>query len=264
MPDFLIQALRPASWPAFVLISTRLGGLMLAAPLWSMTALPRPARAAITVLLAILLLPGAPRVTLPDQWLDLPLPLAMEFIVGLAIGLTAAVVVQGAALAGEVISLQMSLSLGPALLPTPDMQVSGVGQIQSALALLIYVSVGGHTMLLQGLADSLRTLPPGMPMSLQGGATGATMLAGTLFSSALRAAAPVMVALLLANLALAILSRAVPHLNAMMVSFPIVIALGLVTLGASLSVVAPVIERWMHGIPGQVQEVLQSFQPVLR
>ena len=46
----------------------------------------------------------------------------------------------------------------------------------------------------------------------------------------------VILALLVSNVALAILGRAVPQLNVMMVSFPITIGVGLIMLGASLVV----------------------------
>ncbi len=262
MPDYFAQAFSPERWPIFVLISARVGGLMLSAPLWSMSALPGRARSALTVLLTLLLLPLAPQVAIPEQILDIPLPMVMELLVGLAIGLTAAVLVQGVALAGEVLSLQMSLSLGPVLAPMPDVQVSGLGQLKTFFALLLYVTVGGHTMLLQGLAGSLRQLPPGMPMSLDAGAIGATAVMGTVFTVAARAAGPIMVALLITNVALAILSRAVPQLNAMMVAFPITISVGLVMFGISLDLLGASIMGWMVRLPGDVQHVLDGFQVV--
>lgn len=163
IPDFFAEILTPGRWPAFVLVSARLAGLMFTAPLWSMSDLPRLARAAITVLLAVTLLPAVPPTKLPEEILALPLPFAMELLVGIVIGLTAGILVQGVALSGEVLSLQMGLSLAPQLAPMPDLQVSGVGLLQSNLALLIYVAVGGHLMLLRGLAQSLQTLPPGCP-----------------------------------------------------------------------------------------------------
>ena len=70
---------------------------------------------------------------------------------------------------------------------------------------------------------------------VQGGRAVAS-LAGTVFAVAVRAAAPIIAALLLANLGLAILSKAVPQLNAMAVGFPITIGLGLVVLGAVAAV----------------------------
>ncbi|MGH7741120.1 MAG: flagellar biosynthetic protein FliR, partial [Candidatus Eiseniibacteriota bacterium] len=106
MPDFLSAIFAPGQWPTFALVSARLAGLMTVAPLWSMTALPKPTRAGITVLLAIMLMPGLPPPSLPESWVMLPLPLAMELAIGVVIGLTAAVIVQGLTLAGEVLSIQ--------------------------------------------------------------------------------------------------------------------------------------------------------------
>lgn len=260
MSDFLAHLFSPDRWPVFVMITARVGGLMLVAPLWSMTMLPRAARAAITVLLAVLLLPLAPHTALPEQILDIPLPLAVEFVIGLSIGLTAAVLVHGMALAGEALALKMGLSLGPALAPTPDVPVSGIGQIESFLALVIYLGAGGHIVMIRGLAASLGLLPPGATLDLARGAFSAALFFQALFGSALSAAAPVLVTLLLTNIALAILSRAVPQLNTMMVSLPITFAVGLVTLGLTLPVVSAVVAGWMGALPASVDRMLLGFR----
>ena len=261
MPTPLAQAFDPAAWPTFAFVTARLGGLMLSAPLWSMAAMPRSIRAAVTVVLALLLTPLAPRVALPEEAMHLPLPLAMELVVGLAIGLTAAVLVQGAVLAGEVVSLQMGLSLGAALGGNADLEGEGVGQLQQLLALFLYVAVGGHLLLLRGLAASLQSLPPGAPLALPEGGGAVAALFGTLFSCALSVAAPVMVTMLLVNLGLATLSRAVPQLNAMMVSMPLTIGVGLVALAAALPLVAFAVHAWMGGLPNDVTRLLGAFSP---
>lgn len=262
MPDFLSAIFAPGQWPAFALISARLGGLMMVAPLWSMTAVPKTARAAITVLLSIVLLPGAPAPALPESWVMLPLPLASEMAVGLVIGLTAAVIVQGLTLAGEALSIQMGLTLGPALAPMPDLEISGLGQLKTMLALLVYVSVGGHLMLLSALADSLHSLPPGGALDFARGGHAVMGVASMLYSCALRAAAPVMITLLLSNLALAVLSRAVPQLNTMMVSLPIMVGLGLMMFGAALPLIASALRGWMLAMPNTAAQVLRAFEPV--
>jgi flagellar biosynthetic protein FliR len=260
VPDFLESALTPARWPAFVLLTGRVGGLMLTAPGWSGQTLPATVRTVLTVLLAVLLLPAVPAVAMPDHVLDLPLPMAAEIAIGLVIGLAAAVLVQAVGLAGEVISMQMGLSIAPALSPVPEMQVVGLGQVSTLLALVIYMSLGGHVILLRALADSLRSLPPGGGIEFAGGGPAATALAGQLFSCAVSAAAPVMVALLLANIALAILSRAVPQLNAMMVSFPVTIGIGLLMFSVSLPVVSSVVARWIQALPGAIDGLLVPLQ----
>jgi flagellar biosynthetic protein FliR len=69
-----------------------------------------------------------------------------------------------------------------------------------------------------------------------------------------------MVTLLIVNVAIAILSRAVPQLNAIMVSFPLTIGLGLVMLGGSLPVVATVVAGWMHSLPAGIAGVVGGFR----
>jgi flagellar biosynthetic protein FliR len=262
IPEPIRALFAPDRWPAFVLVSTRLVGLMITAPVWSMTMVPQRVRAAITVLLTLLLLPAAPRVAWSAGVLDLPLPLACELVIGILIGLTAAVIVQGAALAGEVVSMQMGLSLTQALSPQPESPVSGVGQLQTYLALLIYLGLGGHLMLLAGLERSLRVLPPGTILDFENlGRVGARLF-GTLFTSALCIAAPVMATLLLVSLAVALLSRAVPQMNTMMVSLPASIAVGLLMVGMALPFIAGSIEIWMRGLPGAVDQVVNSLHAV--
>ena len=67
-----------------------------------------------------------------------------------------------------------------------------------------------------------------------------------------------MVTLLLTNIALAILSRAVPQLNAMMVSFPLTIGVGLLMFAVSLPNVSIVVARWVQDLPAGIDGLLAS------
>ena len=261
MGETLEQALTPATWPTFAYVMTRLSGFMLVAPLWSLSGVPARVRAAVAVVLGIALLPLAPRVVLPVGMLELPVSMAMEFVLGLAIGLSAAVIVYGMSLAGEVVSIQMGLSLGPAISPMTELTVPGIGQLQSFLAVLIYLSVGGHLMLLRGLADSLKTLPPGMGIAPLNAPELATHLLDTVFGTAIQVAAPALVALLLTHVAVAITGRAVPQIHAILLAFPLTIGIGLMMVGASLPFTGAMLTDWMAQIPERVAQVVQVFRP---
>jgi len=63
-------------------------------------------------------------------------------------------------------------------------------------------------------------------------------LGSVMFSAGLLLALPVLVSLIITNLALAVLTRAAPQLNIFAVGFPITLAVGLIALGASLSYLA--------------------------
>ncbi len=258
MPTFVNEFFGPDRWAVFVFITARLIGLGLTAPLWSMPTYPRSIRAAAIAVLALLLLPSVPETTMPEKVLDIPLPLVMEFIVGMSIGLTAAVIIQGVAYAGDVLSLQTGLSLGAAL-SGGDIPGAGLGQMKSVAALLIYVALGGHLIMLQGLAESLQVLPPGGPVNIETGGATAAAAFSVVFTSAARVAAPAMVALLLTNIALAILARAVPQLNVIMVSFPMTIGIGLLMIGVSLPIIASAVNGWILDLPVHITTVIDGY-----
>jgi len=261
----LLQLFGIHDWPAFVLVSARVTGLFLAAPLWSMTGVPRSVRSAAAVLLSVVLVPlVTPVAPLPDDMVAMAVVLGGETLLGIAIGLTGAMFMHGVTVAGEVASLQMGLSLGAALGALPEGATVGVGQLKGYFAMLVYLTLGGHVTLYQGLAASFATVPAGRAVAgLEGGRL-VVDLAGTVFSTGIRAAAPVIVALLLTNLALAILGKAVPSLNVMMLSFPVTIAVGLIAIGAALPFLAAFLTRQIDAFPELIGRTVGGFAPVVR
>ncbi|MEZ4588853.1 MAG: flagellar biosynthetic protein FliR [Gemmatimonadales bacterium] len=106
-------AFTPSGWPAFVLISARLTGMVMVAPFFSMFGIPRTVRGGIVVVLALTLLPAAPHPAFPERALDIPVPLMTELVIGLGIGMPVAAVIQHALVpAAEVVSPVTGLSLG--------------------------------------------------------------------------------------------------------------------------------------------------------
>jgi flagellar biosynthetic protein FliR len=259
----LLEFLQPIHWPLFALVSARVAGVMLVAPLWSMQAIPVRIRGAAAVVITLLLLPLAGRA--PGLTTDaLPLlALVAEFLLGLAIGFTAAVFLYGLTVAAEVVSLQMGLSLGVAFGGMSDVGTPGVGQLYGQFALAFFAMLGGHVILVTSLGASLVTVPPGSGMALTDGARSLLPLGGSVFAIAIRIAAPVMVALLVTNLALAVLNRAVPQLNTMMVAVPITVAVGLITLGATLALVGGEAARWIAGLDDGVARLVGAVRPVV-
>ncbi len=256
----LLELLGPLDWPAFVLVSARVSGFFLAAPLWSTTGMPRSLRGSVAVVLSVVLMPLViPVAPLPDDMATTAFVLAGETLLGLAIGLTGSLLIHGVTVAGEVASLQMGLSLGQALGTVPEGATVGVGQLKGYFALLLYLSLNGHLVLYQALASSFTAVPAGRAVLGVSGGLEVALLAGSVFSTGVRVAAPIIVALLLANLALAILGKAVPQLNVMMLSFPVMISIGLVTLGASLPFLARFLTGEIAGMPDQVQATIRAF-----
>jgi flagellar biosynthetic protein FliR len=215
----------------------------------------------MVVVLSLMLVPTVPRGAVPDSLVLLPFPVAADLLVGVAIGLTGAVLTHATTMAGEIAALQMGLNLGPTLSPMAPGAPSGVGELESMLTLALFVTLGGHLALFEGVARSFHAIPPGGVIDFSRGAQVLVTLAGTIFSTAVRVAAPMIAALLLANLALAILNKAVPSLNAMALAFPITIPLGLLVLGAALPLTGQYIGRAVQALPAQVEQVVGALVP---
>jgi flagellar biosynthetic protein FliR len=101
----------------------------------------------------------------------------------------------------------------------------------------------------------------GVPLDLSAGV--ATMIGwgSSLFVLGARFAAPVIAAVLLANVALAILGRAAPQLNILTVAFPIQIGLGLLVLAGSLPLIASFFTGWDVVYDGMLGQALGAFLP---
>jgi flagellar biosynthetic protein FliR len=256
-----LAVLEPARWPLLALISARVIGLLLIAPVWSLRPVPVRVRGAAAVVFSAGLLPVAIRVT-PVAGPEAPLlALATEFLLGLTIGLAAGIFLYGLSVAAEVVGLQMGLSLGAAFGGLTDMGAPGIGQIYQQFALGIFVVLGGPVLLISGLAESLILIPPGTAIDFASGARATVALAGDVFRVAVHVVGPVMVTLLVTNLALAVLNRAVPQLNTMMVAVPVTVAVGLVAIGATLPLAAGVVSHWARGTADTSVRVIRPFVP---
>lgn len=258
----LPDVVAPQNWPAFVMLSARVSGLLLVAPVWSMRAIPRAVRGAFAVVLTVTLLPTVPESAVPEELLALPIAIGSEMLFGVAIGLAAGLLVYAVQVAAEVISVQMGLSIASILAPTATGAPPGMAELQNLMALAVYVTLGGHLLLLVGLSSSLHTIRLGVSVDLVTGGSVLVAMVGGLFSAAVRVAAPVMVALVLTNIALGITGKAVPQLNVLMLAFPITIGLGLLVFGASLPFFASLLVEWVESIPLMIETLTAAFAPV--
>ena len=263
MTQSLVNALAPIHWPVLILVSARVIGLMLVAPVWSMTTIPTSVRGAIAVVVSLAILPGVPDVSVAMDGISLIAPVGTELILGLAIGLSAAVFLAGVSVAAEVISLQMGLSLGVALGGMADVGTPGIGQLQGQFSLAVYVAVGGHLALLTAVARSFHAVAPGGALALSAGGRALLDAGGSVFPIAVQIAAPMMVALLITNIGLAVLNRAVPQLNTMMVAVPITVSVGLIALGGTLPFALQYVGKWATGVGANADAMVRAFTPAL-
>ena len=141
-------------------------------------------------------------------------------------------------LGGEVASLTMGLGFATFFNPQSQGRSAAVSQFFSLVTLMIFLAANVHLALLSILIDSFTTMPITVgPMS--GNITEQVLhWAARLFGAGLQLSLPIVAALLITNMALAILTRAAPQLNLFGIGFPITLTIGFSMMGLTLPYLA--------------------------
>lgn len=184
--------------------------------------------------------------------------LAQEMLIGIAMGFAVRVVFGAVDLAGSMISLQMGLGFASSYDPLTAGQTGVIAEFLGLLALLVFLSINGHLMVIATLTHSFSVLPVGAAELAAGSWWKLAGSGAIIFSSGLLLALPILVSLLVTNLALAILSRAAPQLNLIAIGFPLTITLGFAALAFGLSYVSqPLQQLFEYGL----ESMLGNFSP---
>jgi len=254
----MFDFLAPASIPTLVLLFARVGGLVLVAPVFSTKAVPATVKLAITVLITLLLHPiglaqaggVTPQVT-PETFI-------VETLIGFGLGLGAALLVGAASVAGDVIGMQIGLSGASILDPINNSSENVLGTFGNLFAVTLLLAVDAHLVMVDAVGKSMSVIPLGHGVHAAG--VLAMVKGGSvLFGLGLQFAAPVVAAVLVANTALAILSRAAPQLNLLSVAFPVQIGVGLMALAASIPFIGAFYHGWSGVYMNSIDRVFTAF-----
>ncbi|MEI8375009.1 MAG: flagellar biosynthetic protein FliR [Planctomycetota bacterium] len=261
----------------FTLVLTRISGLLISSPIFGAKEAPAMVRALVSLALAVLIMPSQWFATLPypGSLLVYVLIIGGELMIGLILGMGISILLGGIQMAGDMMSRVGGLSLADVFDPTTSTNVPLFSQMLSLLSAALFMIMGGHRILLGGLLDTFSVIPPGggvaMFLGTGTGSSGPEMLASLVemflvlitqsFHVAIRAAAPVVTAVLLATLVLGLISRTLPQLNVMVIGFGMnaMITFGVFffSLGAALLV-------FQDQVPPTLQILFQTLRIPLR
>jgi flagellar biosynthetic protein FliR len=238
-------------WPAL-----RVGGFVLAAPIASEGVVPGLVKIVLTLSLAFLL---GPLIEVPSGLSIFSaagmLTAVMELLIGIAIGMVVQVAFESLVFAGQSISLTMGLGFATLVDPQRGAQVPVLGQLFMIFGTLTYLSINGHLMLLGALAQSFHTLPIGAPLS-RNFLWSLVAWGAQVFDTGLLIALPAVIALVIVNLALGVITRAAPQLNLFGIGFTITLASGFFVLLAGLDGI-------MSGITSLINTALMAVSDLV-
>ncbi len=235
---------------AFFFPLARILAFLTAAPPFNNAALSRRVRLFLGLAITLAITPALPKMPTLDPASGRGLLiLAEQMLIGLGMGFSMRLIFSGIDLAGNMISMQMGLGFATSYDPQNTAQTPVISEFIGILALLIFMGINGHLLLIATLTHSFTAMPIGA--AAPGNATWLNLAnAGVIiFSAGLLLALPIIVALLITNLALGVLGRVAPQLNLMAVGFPITLTLGLIALALGLSYLsAPLQQLFEFGL----------------
>lgn len=214
-------------------------------PLLGSSSAPNSVRLGLAVVLAVAIAPTLPPFPyVPVVSGDGLLILLQQVAIGLALGFALKIVFSAMDLAGQFIGMQMGLSMASLYDPVNGTQTPVIGQFLSVTSALLLFAMNGHHQVIAALWQSFQDVPiAATPMSGKGFLI-LVDWGGAIFNTGLHIALPVTAALLAANLALGIMTRAAPQLNIFSVGFPITMGAGFLALYFSLTYLPAYLERF--------------------
>lgn len=216
-------------------------------PVFGNRSIPARTKIGLAALFAILLAPSLgpmPNVE-PGSAMGL-LILLQQVVIGLAIGFSMRIVYTAVEMAGHLAGLQMGLGFATFYDPQNAAQVPIMAQFMSLLAVLIFLTMNGHQLVLMAIAESFHELPvSAQPFSPLGWKAVASW-GSEIFRIGVLLSMPVVAALLVTNLSIGIMTRAAPQLNIFAVGFPITLTVGFLVLAISLPYLAPLIGQFLQ------------------
>jgi flagellar biosynthetic protein FliR len=241
-----------------MLVIARIAPLFVVAPMFSSKMIPGRVRGLAAVGLAVGMAPLAMKGhRVPLDVMALGALVAKELIVGLAFALAISVLFAAVSAAGSLADTLIGFSFGALVDPITGTNGSVMAQFYSLVGVAIFIAIGGDAWVIQGLNRTYELVPLVDYPAVDSMVSGVQQAFTGIFVAAVELAAPVLLAVMITDVAFGVVARVVPQLNVFAVGFPAKVTVGLLIIGVSL----PFAAGWISDeLQRSVGAALQSLR----
>jgi flagellar biosynthetic protein FliR len=236
----------------------RVSGFVFAAPVFGSKLVPRVVKIWFSILLAFALMPmvsvegGIPSFGSISYFILG----AREAVLGILMGFICTFFVHAVEFAGHALGLQMGFAASSLFDPLSKTDVSVVGRFQGMLAVVLFLTMNGHHILLSSFVSSYSVVPPAVAGFSGAGVGQRVSATANIFTMAVRISIPVLSAIFLVEVGLALLAKTVPQMNIFVVGFPVKIAVGLAVLAFSIPYFTYILAGAITGTNSDLKSVI--------
>ena len=252
----LLNLLSAQNIVVFMLVFTRLTGLMQSAPFFINVEGPVMTKVWFSAIIAFMLYPivlVSKAFIMPKDMVEFIILIAAEFLIGYLIGFIANLILEGVRMTGNILSIQTGLSMSEALDPATGINSNCISKIYVYLATLIFLATGAYQMLFVIIFNSFNAIPMGVFPMMDAGVINAVLhLFTQLFKIAFGVALPIFSVLLISDVLLGLMSKMMPQMNIYMVALPVKIYIGLFLILGFLSLTS----TYLQGVIGKFMQAI--------
>ena len=237
-------------------IGVRIGGMMTFAPFFSSEAFPARVKAAFVLALTAMLYGVCP---VPDVTLTAFSAVRIilsEAVIGLMMGLSVQIVLEGAQIAGQLAGAQLGFSLAAIIDPQTNIETPVLTIFYQMIALLIFLQLNVHHWILRAVVKSFNYLPVGTGTVTLASARELLRAAGAMWLIGVQIAAPILLATMAIDVTIGFLSKASPQLPAMFVGISAKSLAGYALLAASVALWPTLLEGKFLNALGWMERVI--------
>ncbi|MBU6375937.1 MAG: flagellar biosynthetic protein FliR [Bdellovibrionales bacterium] len=159
----------------------------------------------------------------------------LEALFGVLMGFTARLVFDAITFGSNLVGTFMGLSAATMFDPHHETQSQVIAEFYLALAMLIFLALDGHHLMLRAALDSYRWVSMGQ-VDLSGPFAARILeLTATVIRYGLQLAAPVGIAVFALNVAFGVVARAMPQVNILVLSFAVTMIVGFLVMLITIS-----------------------------
>lgn len=223
------------NFQVLLLIFMRFAGLFVVAPFFSSFLIPLRYKILLSILFTIIVYPGLTKFqpVIPDHIINYGLMLITQLIIGLILGFIVTIIFTAFQLTAQFYHFQMGFGINQVFDPLARIQVPILSQFQYIIAILVFITINGHHLLIRALYESYELVPIinfADPATVRFFSINLSKIFSSMFLLALKIGFPLIATMFLVSLTLGLLAKASPQMNIFMVGFPIQIAIGISSL----------------------------------
>lgn len=252
----------PSDFLSFALTFFRISVVFFLLPFYGSKTVPTPVKAALLFVLSFALWPqlSFPGKLMPTG-LDLVIMFIGELLLGLILGMIVRFLFGAVQLGGQIIGFQMGFAMVNVVDPVTGTSNAVSAHFLYMCTMLTFLVLNGHLYLLKGVAQSFEYIPPGGLLLTPGLVNSIFEFSNIMFTLAIKIAAPVMAALFLVDLSLALISRAAPQMHVLVLGFPVKISVGFFFLGFIFTIMTTYVGDFLQTLGPMYDTLLKAGSP---